>query len=88
MVSQDLIYSILPRQTGQVTQQHRMVEQVVRRSSLKPVDENESAPLDTEFKVKEKRRGDRRRKDRRDDEATKASDKSEDDKSQGLDIYI
>jgi len=88
MVSQDLIYSILPRQTGQVTQQRRVVEQVVRRSSLKPVDENESAPLEEEFKVKEKRRGGRRRGDRRDEELARESDKSDDDKSQGLDIYI
>lgn len=100
MVSQDLVYSVLPRQTGQVEQQKRMVEKVVKRSSLKPVDEEESPQLDIVVGAKkERRRNDRRKTDRRvatsaDTELTcresptaqSASDNGE--KPRGLDIFV
>jgi|GEM_PF-3534902 len=90
MVSQDLIYSVLPRQTTQVAHQPRMVEKVTKRSSLKSTDENESS-LEPEFKVERKRRGDRRGGERRTDAPEVTDDNCEpndDDKPASLDIYI
>lgn len=65
MVSQDLIYSVLPRPTAQVEHKNRIVEQVVKRSSLKSIDEKESSQSEPVVVARKERRGDRRRSDRR-----------------------
>ena len=93
MVSQDLIYSVLPRHTGQVEHKNRMVEKVVRRSSLKAIDEHESSSQDVVVTRKEGR-GDRRTKDRRQVEIdtgtpTSSTDRSDDNEdNHSLDVFV
>jgi hypothetical protein len=98
MVSQDLIYSVLPRQTGQVELKNRIVEKVVKRSSLKTVEENESSPSEPTTITPKRRRGDRRQGDRRatvraDENVTTrgpqpSAPSADDDKIDSLDIFV
>ena len=100
MVSQDLIFSILPRQTGQVEHKKRMIEKIVRRSALKSVEENDSPPNDTVTISPKQRRGERRKSDRRTDteredhvvttqSKPKKNPKSpDDDQTSHLDIFV